>query len=352
MKQLYKYIALACFLLISLMSKAQESKVLLDKTYKVNKGTVLSLDNEFGNINISQWDRQEFAIKIRLNMTELSEKESRKILEKVKIEESAQSDIVTIITQLKKGQIGPNGSGKKFEINYDVKVPDLHPLIIKNSFGNFTIQNYNGPIDLHLEYGNISIGNVKELKLKLAFGNGNIQSVEEGDIKAEYADRFNLAKVNSLTLENSYSKMKIAHAGNIAVDGKYAELTIGEINVLTGEIKFSEVKIEQLNKTLELKGSYFSGSLEVNNVSKDFSSINLDTEFSGIDLNFESGVKIPMHIKTSFGDFKYANSNSNFTTKVEKDFNKEFEGTIGSGKQSKGGVTINASYGTIKIKIN
>ncbi|MBK6266331.1 hypothetical protein JKA74_14895 [Marivirga sp. S37H4] len=352
MKNIYSIVILISFLLLSFVGKAQETTVLLDKNYPVSKSTSLDLNNQFGNITVSTWSKQEFSINVELVLTGLSEKEAQKIREKVQIEESAKSDIVAIKTLFKKGSINMNGSGKKFEINYEVKIPDNHSLKIKNSFGNFAIQDYNGPIDLHVEYGNLSMGKIREIMLKLAFGNGDVQSIEGGNVIIEYADRFNLQNAGDIELKSSFSKVDINTAKNIALDGKYGDLKIGRIDVLRGKSEFSGVQIKQLNKTLDLKASYVSGNLEVDNISKDFEEIILKTEFSGVTLNFESGIMVQVHVTTSFGDFIYPESKSTFNTRIEKDFEKEFKGTVGEGSSSKGRVAIHTTYGNAKIKIN
>ncbi|PTB96948.1 hypothetical protein C9994_05060 [Marivirga lumbricoides] len=352
MKKKYNIIVIIGLLLINYTALAQESTVLLDKSFPVNKSASLELNNQFGNITVTTWNKPEFYVKAQLVLTGLSEKEAQKIKEKVNVSSSQNSDRVSVETLFKKGGINMNGSGKKFEINYTVKVPDNHKLDIKNSFGNFSIQDYNGPVELNVEYGNISLGNLKTLKLKLAFGNGNIQSIKEGKLDVEYADQFNINSVIKLDLDNSFSKVTIESAELIKLDSKYGTLKIGTVDILEGDSEFSGMKIKRLNKRLELDGSYVSGSMEIESIATDFELIDLEIEFSSVELNFEPGVKIPFEVSTSFGDFKYPNSKVNLTSRIEKDFGKEFKGTLGEGNTSSGKVTVETSYGNATFKVN
>lgn len=351
MKNKYNLIVILGLLLIGFAGMAQESTVLLDKSYPVNKSTALELNNQFGNITVTTWNKQEFSIKVQLILTGLSEKEAQKVKEKVDVTSSQSNERVTVETLFKKGGINMNGSGKKFEINYEVKVPDNHMLDIKNSFGNFSIQDYNGPLELNVEYGNISLGSLKNLSLKLAFGNGNVQSVQNGQLNVEYADQFNINNAVNLELDNSFSKVAIESVDILKLDSKYGQLKIGTVGTLEGDSEFSGLKIKRLNKRLELEGSYISGSMEIESIARDFESIDLEIEFSSVELNFESGAKIPFEVSTSFGDFKYPNNQVKISHRIEKDFEKEFKGTLGDGNMSSGKVTIETSYGNATLKL-
>jgi hypothetical protein len=352
MKNQYKTLIGFIILFSSLahLVRAQESKTLLNANYKVNQNTALSIDNQFGNIQISTWNKPDFSIKVTLNLSGLSEKEATKIKEKVSIEESVTNQEIKIKTNLNNGSFNNNKFGKKFEINYEVFIPDNHPLSLKNSFGNLAMQNYNGPINLVLEYGNLNIGELKELKLKLAFGNGTIESINKGDLAIEYADKFSITYVDYLELKSDFSKITINKANQIDLNSQYGQLTLGTINTLTGKSDFSGLKINRLENNLQLKTSYVSGTLEIAEIATNFQDINIKSEFSAISLLFESGQKVPFHIKTSFGKFKQPAYKINLSLRIEEDFEKEYKGTIGEGNLN-GKVFVSTSYGNVSMNI-
>lgn len=332
--------------------QAQESKILHNKNYKVNQSTSLSIDNQFGNIQISTWNKPEFAVKVTLNLSGLSEKEVAKIKEKVSVDESVTNQEIKIRTNLNNGSFNLKGSGKKFEINYEVFIPDNHPLKLKNSFGNLAMQNYNGPVNISLEYGNLTMGALNEVKLKLAFGNGTIESIKNGDISIEYADNFSIASVDYLKLESDFSKVSIENSDQMILDSKYGRLNLGTINRLTGNSEFSGLKIKLLESVIELKVSYISGSLEIAEIANNFKNVNIKSEFSAIDLNFEPGKKVPFHITTNFGNFNQSNDNIDLSLRIEEDFEKEYKGTIGKGNQGNGKVFVSTSYGNVSLAVN
>ncbi len=100
-----------------------------------------------------------------------------------------------------------------------------------------------------------------------------------------------------------------------------------------------------------MKVSYVSGALEIAEISSNFQNVDIKSEFSAIDLNFEAGSKIPFHIKTNFGNFNQS-KNTNFSLRIEEDFEKEYKGTIGTGKQSNGKVFVSTSYGNVSLDVN
>ncbi len=353
MKNQYKIVVGFIIFAISLgTAYGQETTILLNANYKVKQTTALNLENQFGNIKISTWSKPEFSVQVTLNLSGLTEKEANKIKEKVRVDESLTDQEIKIKTNLNNGSFNVRGSGKKFEINYEVFIPDNHLIKVKNSFGNFAMQNYKGPVDLSLEYGNLTVGELNEVKLKLAFGNGTIESIQKGDLSIEYADKFSIVTAKNVDLKSDFSKVKIENAGQIMLDSKYGQLNVGKVNLLNGNSEFSGIKIGRLESDIDLKVTYASGELEIVEIASKFKKVNIKSEFSAIDLNFESGNTIPFHITTNFGDFKYKNDKINLSFRVEEDFDKEYKGTLGQGAPSTGKVFVSNSYGNVSIDVN
>jgi hypothetical protein len=332
------------------VASAQTQKNLLNKTYKVSGDTKLYLDNTFGKITVATWNKSDIQVKVDVIVDGYSDRKTEQLLDAVSIDESSSNSSVSVKTEFKNNM--NSNKGQRFEINYEVYMPKSNPLDVENSFGDFVIQDFDGPIKLELEYGKLAAGNLKEVDMELAFGSGDVESITNGKIEVEYYDHFNLGAANDLELENAFSKTEIEKVRYLDVDSKYGKLKLGDAVKVEGDIRFSGFSIDYLAEELDVQVQYVSGGMEVERISKDFTKVEIEAKFSSVELNFEDGHAIPFETKHSFSDLEYSNSQVSFTKKIKEDFNKHYVGTLGAGSQSKGSVYVTTSYGNLEIDLD
>ncbi len=327
------------------------TKQLFAKTYDVTKGTTLDLDNSFGNMNISLWNKAAFSIIVELKLEGFSEKETGKLLEKLNIEDEVSASEISIRTNWNNNNISSNGK-KSFEVNYTVKVPDSHQLKLENSFGNLSIPDYNGKLDLEVEYGNLNAGKLDEVDIELSFGSGTIDAINKGELEIKYANKVEINELGIVDLETGFSKVFIKKANRIELEGKYGELVIDEINEILGSSSFSTFIIGVLNNKADLEVKYVSGKLRIDHISSDFKAIAIDSKFSRIELNFDQPANFNFHTEHKFGKLNRNNDNLNFTLTHVEDFSEEYKGYVGNQNSSAAEVYIATSYGDASLKNN
>jgi len=350
MKHRYKIIYLIGLLFISSWSFGQEqTKELFNKTFKVDRNIALELDNSFGNITVSLWNKQEFEVVVELKLDGFSAKETEKFLSKVSIDSDASSSEVKVNTDWD-DNISTNGK-KSFEVNYLVKIPDGHPLDIENSFGNLSLPDYAGEVKLDVEYGNLNTGKLKNGDIELSFGSGTIEELASGDLEVKYADELDINYLGNVDFETGFSHVSIKKADNIDLEGKYGELEIDEINSITGSSAFSSLEIGTLNKKLDLEVKYVSGKMRIDHIAAGFNEVTIDSKFSQIDLNFDSASKFDFHTEHKFGKLKIDKSKFKLTLSDEEDFSAEYKGYVGSNNNSSK-VYVSTSYGDADLDMN
>ncbi|MGM0582066.1 MAG: hypothetical protein ACQETL_15390 [Bacteroidota bacterium] len=350
MKYLSKII-IAVLILNSSISYAQNAQYeILDKSFTPSsKGTELEISNNFGNINLAVWDKNSIAVKITLDVEGYDEKESREILDKIDLKTNESSNEISIKTSLK----SHNSSSfrkKSFKINYEINMPDGHPLSLSNEFGNIFMTDYSGKTDINLEYGNLTAGGLGELNLKHEFGKGEIESITKGVFNMDYVDAFSLSEANELELHGEFSKFDIGNINTINFDVEYGKLLIESVLNYNGNAEFSELGIGKLYQNFKLDAEYASGTIQLDHVSKNIKSFQLDTEFSKSEIKIEKGANLRFQTKHSFGKLKTEGNNFNFSKKIKDMSEESYKGTIGNQPNENSTVLkITTSYGGCTI---
>ncbi|SMG37337.1 hypothetical protein SAMN05661096_02440 [Marivirga sericea] len=349
MKYLSKII-IAILILNQTVSLAQNAQYeIFDKSYVPNSlQTELQLVNNFGNINLVVWEKNSIQVTITLDVEGYDEKEVKKILEKIDLKTAETAGLISVKTNLK--SYNSSSRKKTFKINYQVKMPDGHPLSIDNEFGNIFLTDYSGKSTVNLEYGNLIAGNLKLLNLSHEFGKGEIESIEQGKFNLSYVDGFSLHTANQLQLTAEFSKVEIKKITSILFDLEYGNLSVEEVSNYDGEAEFSGISIGKVHENFELDAEYANGTIEINLVSKDIKSFQLSTEFSKSEIRIESGANFTFESEHSFGKLKTEGSSINFTERIKDMSDESYRGTIGNQTQNiKTTLKIDTEYGGCTI---
>lgn len=350
MKYLSKFIIAVCLVYSSISYAQNEQYGILDKSYTpASKATELEISNNFGNITLATWDKNSISVKITLDVEGYDEEESKKILDKIDLKTNETSSLISIKTNLK-SHSSTSFRKKTFKINYEINMPDGHPLSLSNEFGNIFITDYLGKTTINLEYGNLTAGTIGELNLKHEFGKGEIEAITKGDFEMDYVDAFTLSKADELELNAEFSKIEIENIKTINFDVEYGKLLIGTVSNYDGSSEFSELGINELYDNFNLNAEYAGGTIQLDHVSKDIKSFQLDTEFSKSEIKLEKGANVGFDTKHSFGKLKTNGSNFNFSKKIKDMSDEAYSGTIGNQPDKiKTTLKIKTNYGGCTI---
>jgi len=313
---------------ISLAQQAQYEILAKDYTPS-NQQTALEVTNNFGNINLAVWDKNSISVKITLEVEGYDEKEAKKILDKIDLKTDESSAKISLKTKL--NSVNTSSSrNKSFKINYEIKIPDSHPIMLSNEFGNIFLTDYSGKASINLEYGNLTAGALGELNLSHEFGKAEIESIINGEFTLEYVDEFTLSKANELQLTAEFSKLEIENINTINFEVEYGNLFIGEVFNYNGTAEFTSISINKLYENFKLDAEYAGGTIALEFVSKDIKSFQLDTEFSKSEIVIESGANLGFETEHSFGTLKTEGKSFNFTKKMKDMSEESYSGTIGN----------------------
>ncbi|EJF08518.1 hypothetical protein O71_20337 [Pontibacter sp. BAB1700] len=295
-------------------SYSSEKRKTFEKTYKVNKSDVLNIDNKFGNVHVSTWNRNEIQVKVDIVSRANSEQAAQEMLNKINISDNRSGNTIVVKTEM--GSMNSNGRHQSFEVNYTVNMPADNNLVVKNSFGNVYLPDMKGKVDLHVRYG--------------AFKAGNLTN-SSNSIKASYCR----------SIPNTIGYL---NKGN--VDLAYSTLSLSNTNGINGSVKYSDLKIGNLSEVLEMDVKY--SSFKIDNVKKNFKNISLNSGYTPIQLHFEDDSAFDFNVNVQFAEFQVDRNLVKFTTLEKGHTSAEYKGKYGN-STSKGSINITSKYNDVKF---
>jgi hypothetical protein len=295
-------------MLVSTGAQAGEPTVVKKKTYSksytVSNSEKVSFFNQFGELKINTWDKNEVKVDVTITAEANTDDKAQQILDRINIEDGKKDGGVYFKTKFAKdNQKWEKGEKQGFHIDYIAYVPARNPLNAQNEFGPMVIGDYSGDIWLQCKFGTLTAGKLTNVKkLQVEFGKANIGSINNGNV----------------------------------------------------EIKFSKAAIENLNGDVNVNFEFCDvAKLKVDNDTKE---LNIKNKFSHLYLDVNTNFSCNFDISTNFGELK---NKTNFPIKEEGSeddgkrhgpkFDKRYTGKSGSGSTD---MKIKSEYGQVTLGHN
>jgi hypothetical protein len=315
---------IAC-LLISAQVVAEDPKVEKKKTYtksyNVNSNDKIAFTNQFGELKINTWDKNEVKATVTITAEASTDEKAQAILDRISIEDGKSNDGVYFKTKFAKEKDNwSRGEKQGFHIDYEVYVPARNPLVAQNSFGPMIIGDYQGETTLTSQYGSLNtgkLGNVK--KVLIQYGKGDIGSINNGSLVIQYS-KATIGSINNVDLTIQYSKATFDNLdGSVKASFDYCDV--------------ARLRVDNNTKMLTVNNNYSNLYLDVNsNISANF------------DINTNYG---SLHNKTNI-DIK-ENITDDEGNRRGPRFSRKYSGKSGSGSTN---MKIRANYGNVTLGHN
>jgi hypothetical protein len=178
------------------------------KFYNHLKKERLLINNRFGSVTIQTWKESVIRITIRITGKGQHKPDAITAMGRPGIKESRDQFLISCSTFFPGLKQGDNKGDVDCSIDYLVQMPQGLALDIHNEFGDIIIGDYEGPIDITQQYGNLFAGRLNQAgKIKLSQGNAKISGILNGDLSSRGFD--------SILVEQVAGKVKVnAKAGD------------------------------------------------------------------------------------------------------------------------------------------
>src|SRR5450432_2850093 len=302
----FKGIVLIAFALAPFLSMANtgdniEKKRTISRSYAVSPDDRLSIENSFGNVTISTWDKNEIRVDIEIGVRANTDEKAQRMMDQINVTDHQSGKDIgfkTEIGNMGKGKDNGNEDGRKFYVDYKVSMPSKNPLNIENSFGKINIPDFAGTASLTSKFGELTTGNIPNAKLiQVEFGKAQIGKLNNADVIFKFNSKSSVAGLN----------------GNSKVDVQFC----GQVD-LTIDNNFTDLALFQ--------------------------------SYSSINLKVTDKLSARFDVYTNFGSFE---NKTNFDIEAENEdgnsgpkFDKNYSGSAGSGA---GKIKIKSSFGSVRL---
>jgi hypothetical protein len=306
----FKSLVLFALALAPLYSSAKdgdnvEKKRTISKNYTVGADDRLSIDNTFGNVTITTWDKNEIQVDIEIGVRASSDEKAQRMLDEIKVSDRKGGNEINFTTEI--GNMGKgnkdNGNGdeneRKFYVDYKISMPSKNPLRIENSFGKVIVPDFAGVASITSKFGELTTGKIDNAKLiHVEFGRADIGRLNNAEVILKF---------------NSHSEVA-GIGGNSKLDIQFCSHV--------------DVTVDNTISDMVLYSSYSTIFLKVSN-----------------------SLSAQVDAYTNFGSFKNRTKNFNINADTEDEnsgpkFDQNYSGSAGSGSAK---IKIKSSFGTVRL---
>lgn len=329
-------LVLSVCLPLLLVSQTYSEKREQSRTFRLKPGTLVQVNNKYGNINVMNWDKDSVRFEVSISVQSKQSAKLDKVISSIDCEMISTASVISARTVFQdnsatfwKDVVSYAGkvvnTSNNLQIHYTVYMPAANPVKIENKFGNIYMDNQKGKADIILSNGDLQARDFgANLKLNLEFGSASIQEVNEAQFNINYSDLY-LQKAGKLTLDSRSSTLDLEEVGSVELESVRDKMTIKSCTSVSGNASFSRIRINELQTACSITTKY--GEVKLSGIPKSFISIFIKSEYTDIVMSVN-----PM--ATYSLDMIYDTKTIlNFPPSIDNQLKKE---------------TINAKYSTIK----
>lgn len=354
-RRLYSLLFLSLFLITDGVAEelgAVEKRKSIVKIYDVTSRDNLTVENQFGDVKVALWERDEIRVDIVITANAASEDKAQEFLNAVSIAERRSGDQIILKTVIEKGtsfgnkwdnvkKMAYNNNGEKsgIKINYQVSMPKQNALTVRNQFGNTTIPTFRAPLNIVNKFGSFYATDLQGGKydIDVQFGKADIREMDHGKLNVQYS-KLALDKAQILTLVNQFGSMQI-----------------GEVGKLNADIGYSGAKIGTVKESCKVNLS-FSGGFQIEQLPRTADNVDINASYSSVRLPALQDGDCQFDVTVSYGGFRYPTENSRIMLTTQPGENdrsssrmtKKYSGKVGNGSGPR--VRVVSTFGDVSFR--
>ncbi len=329
-------------------SIAEEYEKLITEDFTCNQETVLNVNNQYGDINIKNWDKNGILVKVIITLETTSEEKAKLLFSNFDIKMHKSQNTVWAKTR-----ISPRfKTGKKFKVDYEITMPQYVKVDLTNKFGNIFINTLKAHANITLSYGNLQgedflyPDQTPESTINLSYARANIAQCNSTKLEMRYS-KISIGKCSNLSVISKYSKLNLLENENTILDSKYDAVNIQNTNSMIITMgQYSNFKIGNVTKNIEMHLRY--GNFSISHVHKMFESIIIDNQYVAGRIAIDENSEYTLNAKTRYCSINYPNNArviENITQKAET----TLKVVVGNPAINRGKVDIESQYGNISL---
>ncbi|HEY4062876.1 MAG TPA: hypothetical protein VGM30_13300 [Puia sp.] len=274
----------------------------INKHYDVTADDKLEIENQFGNVVVSTWDKNEITVDIEIVANAPTDERAKQIMDEIDVKDYNSSHIISFKTkvgEIHNGKGNHNESERSFYIDYVIHMPSANRLQIENSFGKIEVPAFKGLVTLTSKFGSLNAGKLENVDaIDVEFGKAYLTEINNGKVAFKFNKESRIGKVN----------------GNVKITSEFSH-----------NVQF--------------------------NITDKIQDLSVFESYSGVRMVVDKDLSAQIDVHTSFGSF---HNDSEFAIRERKEdegdygphFDKDFSGKAGEGNAK---IKIKSSFGSVRL---
>ncbi len=332
---------------------AQTHRRTIEKAFEINSDGIVHVENKYGNLNVTTWDKDRVEFVIEIKVTGKSEEKAENILEDITVDFENSLTKVSAITKLESfnNSWWPfNQKHYDFDINYQVKMPVTAQANFKNQYGHIYLDELQGKARIKCDYGELNVGRLfnESNYIDIAYcTNSSIEFIKNGTLKIDYSG-IDVKESESIDLDAGYSRVSIKEVGKLSFSSDYGKLTLGTVGSIEGNGDYVGISIEAIEKAGNIDLDY--GGLRVDQVRATVERIEVQSDYAAVKLGIASDWSFDFEVETEYAGFK-SELELDYLKKIKENNDGYYKGSYGNSTE-KGRLYIKSDYGGVKLTQN
>lgn len=347
---------ICCFIFLSFTTnKKHEKTKTIHRNYDVNKNATVYVNNKYGNVSITTWDKNKVEITVKITVKGNDYGKVDEKLDAITINFENSKDLIEARTQIENSSSNwswwGNSSKVNYKINYFIKMPKTNHTDLHNKYGEISINELDGKTNIKCDYGNIQIDNLSNESntIELNYcGNSEIGYIKSGNIQADYS-KLTINKSESLKSNTDYTSLNIGKVDDLSFSCDYGDITVKEVINISGNSDYASMKFGTVYKNLKVNNKY--GGIRINNLADNFENFVIDSRYASIKMGTSSTNSFNFNINLSYSNFKYPEEHVELSKSIKKTTKKHYEGLFGKDNLNST-INIKSEYGEVIMKLN
>jgi hypothetical protein len=356
MKPYIKLPVLFLFLSVPAILSAQNTNCNISKTFKVEKGSSLRVTNKYGDINIITGKDDSLSVCATITLSQDDEVLRKKSMQQISVSIEQSKDTIQISTVYDKKFFSETlrQGRKNFRVDYIIKLPVYENVYLSDEFGNISIEDLSGTINVRLIQGllsakNLTKGNNKPISsIFIDHGKAAIDEINWMTLSLFNCSSVNIGKAQALTTISSVSKIWMGDISSLVSNSKSDNYFIRSVTNLVLESAYSSFEIGELNGQLKSKETY--GSLILSHLNKGFSNIDIVSSQTHISLTTGENTSFMADIIASDTEVEFTADKFPGIIKTDSNNSTALLGLAGTNKLTKSQIVMRAKGGKLTIQ--
>ena len=318
----------------------------VNKTFSVSNDGELAIENRYGEITVTHWNRNEVAIKVEIETRAANEQLAQAALDRISIETQQEGNKVSAITQFANSK-RTNNTNISYQIRYFVQMPARLKAQLNQKYGNINLPDKeNHEMAIEVKYGNLKAGDfVGNLALEAKYSNVTLGNLKNADMELGYAGDVKIGDADQLRIEVKYSQIEMRKVKTLQMENKYSNFTLEEADELRFEMKYGGGNVSRLTGSL-IASEFDYSNLKVKEMGKTFKEVRIDARYSNVKLSIPASASF----KVDADGLKYGSCKlSGFKVSEDEIGQETHRCTVNGGKQ---GLIRFDGHGYSNLKIN